>query len=351
MRRSASLLAPLTAALSLLQISCSSTGYREVYPTLSDGKYDSEFPYRNSSQQLERVGESVRMISTIAYYRTYTFPEEWKVTPEKLTPEFLDDRRLQPTFVNKSMSGTATVIFARNRRVALVTCAHVVSFPDTVPGYYVGEDRQRLPYLRSIALKERQTNYVATLPEGGEMEILAMDKAADIAIIGRRFEQEPSLPIRAFPYPLGKAKELEWGSFVYLYGYPSGYRMLTKAIVSSPNRDRKGGFLLDAVFGGGFSGGVAVAIRDGVPNFEMVGMVKLVSARTSYVLAPPRDEMNVEFDPSVPYAGDIFVERRTDIEYGVTVAVPAEALMELFEANEWDLRARGYEIDFFRRRE
>lgn len=351
MRRPESLSAPLTTAILLLQLSCSSTGYREVYPTLSDGKYDSEFPYRNSSQQLERVGESVRMISTIAYYKTYAFPEEWKVTPEELTPEFLESRGLQPTFVNKSMSGTATVIFARNRRVALVTCAHVVSFPDTVSTYYVNENRQRLPFLRSIALKERQMNYVATLPEGGEMEILAMDKAADIAIVGKRFEQEPSLPIRAFPYPLGKAKELEWGSFVYLYGYPSGYRMLTKAIVSSPNRDRTGVFLLDAVFGGGFSGGVAVAIRDGVPNFELVGMVKLVSARTSYVLAPPRDEVSAEFDPSVPYAGDIFVERRTDIEYGVTVAIPAEALRELFVAKEWELRTRGYEIDFFKRPE
>jgi hypothetical protein len=341
----------LSLPLSLVLGSCSGTVYRDVYPTLSDGKYDSEFPYRNSSLQLERVADCVRMISTIAYYRTYVFPEEWKVTPETVTQEFLEQRRLQPTFVNRSMSGTATVVFARNRRVALVTCAHVVSFPDTMVSYHLGPDRQRLPYLRTIALKERQNNYVATLPEGGEMEILAMDKAADIAIVGRRFEQEPAIPIRAFPYPLGRAMELEWGSFVYLYGYPSGYRMLTKAIVSNPNRDKKGGFLLDAVFGGGFSGGVAVAIRDGVPNFEMVGMVKLVSARTSYVLAPPRDDANVEFDTTIPYAGEIFVERRTDIEYGVTVAVPAEAMVKLYEANAWALRTRGYEIDFFRGQE
>ena len=57
----------------LLSLSCGGSVYREVYPTLMDGKYDSEFPYRGCSTQLEEIGESVKMINAIAYYRTYTF--------------------------------------------------------------------------------------------------------------------------------------------------------------------------------------------------------------------------------------------------------------------------------------
>ena len=71
------------------------------------------------------------------------------------------------------------------------------------------------------------------------------------------------------------------------FGYPSGHKMVTKAIVSSPNKDRKGSFLLDAVLTPGFSGGIALAVRDGVPNFELVGLVQLVSGRTTYALGPP----------------------------------------------------------------
>jgi hypothetical protein len=57
----------------LLSLSCSTTSYKEVYPLLMDGKYDSEFPYRGCSAQLEKIAESVRMISCIAYYKSYFF--------------------------------------------------------------------------------------------------------------------------------------------------------------------------------------------------------------------------------------------------------------------------------------
>jgi hypothetical protein len=71
------------AALVVLPIvlaGCSASVYRDVYPTLSDGHYDSEFPYRGCSKQLEEISESVNMLSCIAYYRTYFFLPEEHVT-------------------------------------------------------------------------------------------------------------------------------------------------------------------------------------------------------------------------------------------------------------------------------
>ena len=53
---------------SFVFISCSSTSiYDNIYPTLNDGKYDSEFPYKNSSEQLENISNSVHMINSIAF--------------------------------------------------------------------------------------------------------------------------------------------------------------------------------------------------------------------------------------------------------------------------------------------
>ena len=73
-------------------------------------------------------------------------------------------------------------------------------------------------------------------------------------------------------------------------------------------------------------------------------MVKLVAARSSYVLAPRRDDQAQEYDPTVPYHGEIFVERRTEIEYGVTQAVSIEAIEEFLELNAPSLRSRGFDI-------
>jgi hypothetical protein len=228
----------------------------------------------------------------------------------------------------------------------LLTCAHIVAFPDTALTYHLGPDRHPTPFVKTLSIKERQMNFVGMLPEGGELEVLAYDMGADIALLGKQFEQEPAIPIRVFSFPVGRASELEWGSFVYLFGYPSGYRIVTKGIVSNPNRDKRGSFLVDAVFGGGFSGGIALAIRDGVPNFELVGMVKMVSARSSYILTPRRDDSAVEYDPTVPYNGEIFVERHTDIEYGVTQAVSIEAILEFIKEKQAALVARGYPVQF-----
>ncbi|MEW6509490.1 MAG: serine protease [Bacteroidota bacterium] len=337
----------LTWALSLVaaatMLSCAS-GYKEIFPTLVDGKYDSEFPYRGCSAQLEEIGESVKMVNTIAYYRTFAFDAAEGVRPAGLTSTLLRGREGTSSVITNQASGTATVISVDTRRVVLLTCAHVIAFPDTVFSYFIGPDRRSTGILRTVAVKEKQTTYVAVFPEGGELQVLVMDKSTDVALLGKTFETEPFPRIRPFNYPMGRAKELEWGSFVYLFGYPTGYKMVTKGIVSSPNKDRRGGFMIDAVFNRGFSGGIALAVRDGVPNFELVGIVKLVSGRSAYVLTPSTVEGGEEYESGVPYSGDVYVERRTEIEYGLAQAVSIETILDVVAQNGGRLAAAGYTV-------
>lgn len=328
--------------LVLLLAGCSQSVYRDVYPTLSDGRYDSEFPYRGCSRQLEEISESVSMLSCIAYYRTYFFPPEDRITPEKITADLLDEKRRQSVYVNSTASGTLTTLQYENHRILALTCAHVVDFQDTIINYHIGMDRRATPFVRSLAIKEKQSNYATVYPEGGELEVLAFDRQADIAVLGKTLTVDPMNALPTFKYPFGRAKDLEWGSFVYLFGYPSGYKMATKGIVSNPNKDRKGAFMVDAMFSRGFSGGIVLAIRDGVPNFELVGMVKLVSARSSLVLTPEKDGGDLVFDPAVPYTGEVFVERRTEVESGITQAVSIESIREFLRSRDSDLRAKGY---------
>ncbi len=336
----------LVSSLAVLS-ACTTSVYKDVYPTLTDGRYDSEFPYKGCSQQLEEVSGTVHMLSSIAYYRSYAFTVDERITRSRLTEDLLSRKRDKSVYVNSTASGTATTVYYENRRIAVLTCAHVVDFEDTVLAYHIDENRRATPFLKNVAVKEKQSNYVAVFPEGGEMEILAMDRTSDIALLGHTFFLEPSIPLPVFRYPWGKARELEWGTFVYLFGFPSGYKMVTKGIVSSPNKDRRGTFMVDAMFSRGFSGGIALAIRDGVPNFELVGMIKLVSAHTSYLLAPEKENGDVVFDPAVPYNGQIYVERRTEIESGITQAVSVESIREFIRVHGPKLQSRGYALTGF----
>jgi hypothetical protein len=342
---------PVTVVLgtAIVLAGCSTSSYKEIYPTLVDGRYDSEFPYRSCSTELEHVGETVRILNVIAYYRVFSFGNDEWVTTATMSSAIDRKRNDKPVFINRSLAGTATVIAYESRHVALLTCAHVVAFPDTVIAYHIGKDNRSTPFIKNIAIKQKQSNFVALLPEVGDLDILAIDRGGDIAVLGGVLEKEPVMPPAVFRFPLGRAKELEWGSFVYLFGYPEGYKMVTKGIVSSPNKDKRGSFLVDAVFSGGFSGGIALAVRDGVPNFELVGIMKTVSGSSTYVLVPPGAEGNdeLEYDPTVPYAGDVFVERRFEIKYGIAQAVGVEAIREFLEGHSRELAARGFPLSSF----
>ena len=337
---------PFLLLAALPGLSCAPSVYRQVYPQLVDGKYDSEFPYRGCSAQLEEIGESVKMVNAIAYYRTYTFAAEERITPGGVTAELLRMSAPHSVVATSQASGTGTILESANRRVVLITCAHVVGFPDTVTTFHIGPGGRSTGFIHTMSFKERQSNYVAVFPEGGELETLAMDRDQDVALLGKTFDDDPLPRPRVFMYPAGKAKELEWGTFVYLFGYPTGHKMVTKAIVSSPNKDRKGSFLLDAVLTPGFSGGIALAVRDGVPNFELVGLVQLVSGRTTYGLAPPAEEGTPEYDSGTPYAGDVYVQKRTEIEYGIVQAVPIETVLDFIESHRRALASRGYSVTF-----
>jgi hypothetical protein len=333
--------------VSLLLSACSSSVYRDVYPTLMDGRYDSEFPYRGCSKQLEEISETVQMLNCIAYYRTYPFGFDEKMTRDGVTREVLKRKEPSSVYVNSTSAGTATVVYYNDRNIALLTCAHIVAFEDTIVSYYIGEDQRPTRFIKSLAVKEKQTNYVAVLPEGGEVEILAIDRTTDVALVGRRFLVEPQFAPRVFAYPEGQARNLEWGTFVYLFGYPSGYKMVTKGIVSSPNKDRRGAFMVDAMFSRGFSGGIVLAIRDGIPNFELVGLIKLVSAHSTLVLTPVKENGDIVFDPLVPYKGEMYVERRTEVESGITLAVPLEAIREFIRSHSDEIRSHGYMLTGF----
>lgn len=326
--------------LLFVHISCAKRIYDVAYPTLGDGKYDSEFPYKDCSKQLAEISETVKMIYSTAFYKTYLFSEETKVKPSDLKDESILKKSVKTLYSHNSVSGTATILYYQDKKIALLTCAHIVDFPDTSFSYY--SRGQEGDVIKSISIRERQTNFIRDLPEGGEVEILASDVGLDIAIVGQTLKAAPDNPLPIFRYPIGKSKELEWGTYLYIIGYPMGYKMITNGIVSSPNRDKKGSFLTDAPFNRGFSGGIVLAIRDGVPNFELVGMAKSVAANYEFILTPSKEFDQSVYNPGMPYEGEVFVEQKTDIRYGITNSISTETIGQFIRDHKADFEAKDF---------
>ncbi|MGE5430451.1 MAG: S1 family peptidase [Syntrophomonadaceae bacterium] len=340
---------PLVIALCFLIESCSSSGTnkREQANAENDGRYDSEFPNKNCSKQLEEISESIKLINSVAYYRTIYFSKESHLQKSALNSVSIKKYGTRVEYMDNTASGTATVIYSNFNRVAVMTCAHVVNFEDTLYSFFKAPGGGASSFVQSISIKERQANYIADFPDDGELDIINIDSNVDVAILGMEFRHQPEEKIKVFSYPLGQAKDLEWGSFVYIFGYPMGYKTLTKAIVSSPNRDKTGSFIIDAVFNRGFSGGIILAVRDGIPNFELVGMIKALFADYEYVVRPSKDYDLDQYDPLVPYNKDLYVERRMNIKYGLSKAIPIESIKKYFTDHESLFYSRGYNFNDF----
>jgi hypothetical protein len=327
-------------------VSCSKKTFQTVYPTLSDGRYDSEFPYRNCSDELDKIAKTVKKLYCLVEYDKYFFSRG-----DEINPDFLIDNRYkriaeQKSFFSESVHGTATIVYKDDRRIAVLTCAHVIDYPDTILAWYYDGLGNKTDILESVSIKRKQQNFIRDFPGDGLLEIIAMDRGRDIAFLGNSFDDLGG-DIRTFKYPTGDTDRLEWGSFVYILGFPGGHQMVTRGIVSNPDPGKEGEFLIDALFNPGVSGGVVLAVKDGVPNFELVGIARAVSAKYKNVIKPGKESHEEIYNPNIPYDGDVFVKLEKEIYYGVTFAIAIESVADFYLQNREDFVSRGYRLDNF----
>ena len=321
--------------------SCAPPARTLITESIEDGHYDSEFPASRSSSALTKALESIRLLNSVAYYKAYNYPPgAISKIPAASHMELEADKIL---FFNNTASGTATFVYAFEKDIALLTCAHVITFPDTIITYY-----EKSKSIQSIAIKIRQHIYINELPDGDDIKIIAVDMQNDIAIVQRRLKEKPVFLQPVFPYPTGKSANLEWGAFVYLIGYPKGNKMVTHGLVSKlPGQRGSGDFLIDANFNRGFSGGMVLAIRDGIPNFELVGMAKSVSADYYYAITPGTPFNPQQIDSNFPYTGELYVEQRGEINYGITNAIAIETILKFIDLNRLRLMEAGLNPQLF----
>jgi S1-C subfamily serine protease len=324
---------------SLLFISCTSTGNLQTNEIVDE--YTTIFPNNDVANELEEISKAIKLINNLTFYRSYSYYDS-TITDKNLDDFDLLDKAAVTNTISKTSSGTGAIISVSGNNVALLTAAHIVSYPDTIISYYATKGKPS-EYIESILYKERQTIY-SDLPEGGRLKIIAKDDKNDIAIIGNSFNDITPIRFPVFNFNFGNAKELKWGSFVYLLGYPMHHKMVTSGIVSNPNYNGTGNFLVDAPINRGSSGGLVLAIRGAAPNFELVGIISSVPAEKRFILTPNNPARDIHFLPGTKYDGEMTIEQLDGIKYGIGKIVSSEKVRKFLEENKVLLYSQGYII-------
>ncbi|KAA3610384.1 MAG: serine protease [Calditrichaeota bacterium] len=337
----------LLSLLLIFVLSCSKTVFVSDNTRIIDGEYDSEFPHIPTTGYLEEITQYVKLVNAMAGYKGYDLPLKNGLIRSELNGDLVRQKAIREKFLNSPATGTATVIFHDQQKVALLTCAHIVNYPDTIVTFYLDRYGKKTPFVQSVYYKVRQTLTVTGLPEVNDYEVLASDEDTDIAIIGKKYSKLQHVNIREFNYPKGAANDLKAGTFVYLFGFPRGERMVSTAIVGRANKDRNNGFILDASMHNGISGGLVLAVRDGIPNFEMVGMVFAVAGQKINFLGPDEETEPIELDMQRPYDGQIYLNSTRQVVYGLTYAVSIEAIEDFIEENSGRFEEKGFESPLF----
>lgn len=336
----------LIAAVIFLN-ACTRTIYISEKSIIHDGEYDSEFPSQPTSDYLEDINRSVKMVNTMSSYHGYEFTMKDGPLKSQIKDPKLAEKAVKEKYLNSPASGTATVVFHDADRVALLTCYHVVQSPDTIINYFLDDNGKQTPFIESVYFKVRHTITVSGVPEVNDFEVLAFDDQKDLAVIGKKYSTKQVLNLSVFTYPKGSAEELRMGTFVYVFGFPRGERMVGATIVSRSNKDRDHGFVMNTPMHRGISGGLVMAVRDGIPNFEWVGMVFAVAGERIEYLVPEKETEAQPADVQHPYTGDIYLNSTRAIVYGITYAVSVESIEQFFEVSKADLTMKGFNSDLF----
>lgn len=329
--------------LLILLTSCSSSEVSTETIVVDDG-YTSVFPNRETSDELELISNSLVLINNMTFYNSYLYLDS-VLTLKDLQNNDLTDKTIFDGTVTKTSSGTGTIINISGTTVSLLTAAHIVSYPDTIMTFYKSEDGKSTQFIESIMVKERQNIY-SNLPEGGRLKLIAKDDKTDIAIVGNSFREINSILFPVLDIKLGDSSELNWGDFVYVFGYPMHNKIVTRGIVSLPTNDNSDNFFVDALINRGSSGGIVLAMNGSNSTFELVGVVSSVPAEKMHVLSPENPQEDTYLLPGTVYTGNTTIEKLDNIRYGIGKIASSVAIKNFLIENEDILSREGHIIHF-----
>lgn len=303
-----------------------------------DGLYDSQLPAvtTESRQVFDRLFAATVKVTWTPEYRTTHYHHELDRNGQPFSdPASPTGFRLLRGEAGVGVSrdaysivGTGVLIARRATGMGVdagvvLTVAHVVTAPDTVRSYLWDERGQPTGALTSISVKV--SDFVFITGHSGVhagATVRKVDREQDLALLTTSIPAAVGA-LEDFRFKVGDSSELDWGNITYLLGYPHGQAQLTWGIVS--RGERAGDFVVGATVNFGYSGGPVIAVRDGLPNLELVGLCKGASTNKIRFIAP-NDALGEGVRMTPRLIEETVVKEVQQIEYGTAFVVPVDAI-------------------------
>lgn len=312
---------------------------QQTQPFFTSQKYTIAYPSGDMANQITTILKSVKKLSTNSIYTAYHFNFNQNINKESVSQLNFESEANSKSYFNESSSGTATILNYDSNRILVLTCAHIGDFPDTIITTFQDDENR----ISSVAVRGQTDFFIQGIPGGDELDELVRDREKDLAFYGRQYSSPREFQLPQLSIPLGEIRNLRWGSFVYMVGFPMGVKMVTRGVVSLFENSQKDMYLIDANFNMGFSGGLVLAYKQGTNQMEWVGLVKSVSAN-SYFRLKPSESKTKYTDENRPYKDELYLERTVDINYGVTYAISPDVIQSFLKENKYKLEQAGFNI-------
>lgn len=324
--------------LFLIIAGCSTSGEvgNATNPTDS-GYYKNHVNSGLIRRQIEEGFRSVLRIQNNVIYRTYQFYLDDMPLESEVHGQDLDDISAQSYLDDQSTAGTAIVLTEYRGKFALLTAAHTVSYPDTIWHYYDNSPNPDDQYVEAVSVRQSVNHFVIMEDGIVRLELGPSDTHRDLAVMTNT--NRSSSLMTPLSLPIGNSEQLGWGDMVYALGYPKGAKMVTMGTASRSDHPTRS-ILIDASFNRGFSGGALFAVRNASSGLEFMGIVTSALGENETYLTPESAQAK-DFDPDVPYTGELFVRSTPRINYGITNAVAINEIMEFLNENEDEINDLG----------
>lgn len=305
-------------------ISCKTVKYRQ--PEYYTGQFESVFPDDQARQQFREMSSSVIRLTSYVNYQLSIFENGSQVTLDIAEDTSVLAKIRARVNRNESFSGTAFIIAQDDSSMFLVTCAHTVSFPDTIISWDNKADDNGVRFVLSIARKTSSL-VQATFPERAvRMKVVSIDESSDLALL-------QAGKIAGNVNPLSAAHRLcstlQWGDKLWIAGFPTGRFMLTNGLAGKSGSD--GIFATDAPLSEGYSGSPVMVYDIEAKRFGLAGVARSVPAKAFYVLKPEFEIHEMQYNSAIPYTGPVYAATDYRSVAGVSLVVSAEKVFSLMQ--------------------
>lgn len=288
------------------------------------------------------INKTIFKVYSAADYETFTFPSDSQVRKENLGA--IDESNYPTNTNTETTRGTTTLIHGDDKKQIFLSSYHIFNYPDTVFDYYYRDDGTRTPFIAQLSVKTGQKHIIKKHGESMAVELVAYNKKQDIAFITGDVKTNATTRGQQTQVNMVSEKALRTGTEVFVSGFPSGYSMVTRGLLSKPLTDKTSKVLIDAPFNKGYSGAPFFILSPDCRCFKLAGIVTSSALTKKNILVPEFQRNEKTYDPKSIYTDPTYVNQDKRIKYGVTFGTGINTIeafytnnKEKFEENEISL--------------